>query len=343
MQVLGAVRAPRRTPVLQAVKSIIATIAAWLLAGWLITNGPPPVFAAIAALLVVQPSLNQSYLKGIERSAGVIAGVIVAALVGLAIPDPAWALPVAVAASLLLAWTVRMTPGTTNQAGISALLVIALGTTTPLYAVDRVLETMLGAVVGFIVNLAIVPPVAVAPAREAVERLGEELARSLERLAEALRSRCSRADLEELMVTARLLRPMRDAANTALDAAADSLTLNPRARAHRETIAAQRELVSTFSSVMRQSIGMTRAFYDHYDDAIQDEPAVAGISDQLHRAAHDVRLRTRRSAASVSTETQTIPALTEPLSLEQQPTGPHWVLIGSLLEDLRRVHEELTS
>lgn len=342
MQVLGAVRAPRRTPVLQAVKSIIATIAAWLLAGWLITSGPPPVFAAIAALLVVQPSLNQSYLKGIERSAGVIAGVVVAAIVGLAIPDPAWALPVAVAASLLLAWAVRMTPGTTNQAGISALLVIALGTTTPLYAVDRVLETMLGAAVGFIVNLAIVPPVAVAPAREAVDRLGEELAQSLERLGDALRSRCSRADLEELMVTARLLRPMRDAANAALDAATDSLTLNPRARAHRETIAAQRELVGTFSSVIRQTIGMTRAFYDHYDDAIQDEPAVAGISDQLHRAAHDVRLRTRRSGAAVSAETQTIPALTEPLSLEQ-PTGPHWVLIGSLLEDLRRVHEELTS
>jgi len=342
MQLLGAVRASRRPSALQAVKAIIATIAAWLLAGWLIAAGPPPVFAAIAALLVVQPSLNQSYLKGIERSAGVIAGVVVAGLVGLAIPDPAWALPVAVAASLLLAWAVRMTPGTTNQAGISALLVIALGTTTPMYAVDRVLETMLGAAVGFVVNLAIVPPVAVGPAREAVERLGGELARSLERLADALESRCSRADLEELMVTARLLRPMREAAVAALDAAEDSLTLNPRARAHRETIAAQRDLVATFGSVIQQTIGMTRAFYDHYDDAIAREPAIGGIVDQLRRAAHDVRLRTRRSAAPVSTQTQTLPALTEPLTVER-PTGAHWVLIGSLLEDLRRVHEELTS
>lgn len=342
MQLLGALRAPRRTSALQAVKSIIATIAAWLLAGWLITSGPPPVFAAIAALLVVQPSLNQSYLKGIERSAGVIAGVVVAALVGLALPDPAWALPIAVAAALLLAWALRMTPGTSNQAGISALLVIALGTTTPLYAVDRVIETMLGAAVGFVVNLAIVPPVAVAPAREAVDRLGEELARSLERLADALGARCSRAELEELMVTARLLRPMRDAAEAALDAAADSLALNPRGRAHRESIAAQRELIGTLTSITRQTIGMTRAFYDHYDDEIAGEPAVAGIVDQLRRAAHDVRLRTRRSAAPVSTQTQTLPALTEPLSLAE-PTGPHWVLIGSLLEDLRRVHEELTA
>lgn len=340
MKVLGAVRASRRTPALQAAKAFLATIAAWLLASWLIQDGPPPVFAAIAALLVVQPSLNQSYLKGIERSAGVIAGVVVASLVGLALPDPAWALPVAVGAAILLAWALRMTAGTSNQAGISALLVIALGTATPSYAFDRVIETVLGAVIGFVVNLALVPPVAVAPAREAIDRLGEELARSLERLADALGTTNTAAELESLMVQARLLRPMRDAAEAALDAADESLTLNPRARRHREAIAAQRALLGTFTSVIRQTVGMTRAFYDHHDDEIAREPAVPGIAAQLRAAAHDVRLRLRRSAPGAP-ETTTLPALTSPLTADP-PTGPHWILIGSLLEDLRRVHGELT-
>ncbi len=70
------VRAPQRAPLLHVAKSAVATAAAWIVAD-LITPGPP-VFAAIAALLVVQPSVNQSFAKAIERSIGVIAGVVVA-------------------------------------------------------------------------------------------------------------------------------------------------------------------------------------------------------------------------------------------------------------------------
>lgn len=340
MRLLSAVRASRRTPALQVAKSALATIGAWLLASWLIPLGPPPVFAAIAALLVVQPSLNQSYLKAIERSAGVVAGVVVASLVALAIPDPVWALPAAVAAALLLAWATRMTAGTSNQAAISALLVIALGAATPGYAVDRVIETILGAIIGFVVNLALVPPVAVAPAREGVARLAEELARSLERLADALVEPCDRPRREGLMVEARLLRPMREAAEEALRTAEESLTLNPRARRHRDALESLRRLLDTFTSIVTQTIGMSRAFYDHYDDALAAEPAVAGIAEQLHRAAHDVRLLARRSGSADATPTETLPALTSPLSLAP-PSGPHWILVGSLLEDLRRVHGEL--
>ncbi len=61
------VRTPRRVPLLQVAKSALAIVAAWLLAGWLV-QGPPPIFAAIAALLVVQPSINQSFTRAVERS-----------------------------------------------------------------------------------------------------------------------------------------------------------------------------------------------------------------------------------------------------------------------------------
>jgi uncharacterized membrane protein YgaE (UPF0421/DUF939 family) len=133
-----AVRASRRIPLLQLVKSAVATIIAWLLAGWLIP-GPLPVFAAIAALLVVQPSLNQSFAKAIERSIGVIAGVVVASVLGLWLGSTTWVIVLAIAASLALAWALRLTPGALNQVTISAILVLALGVTTPGYAVDRVI------------------------------------------------------------------------------------------------------------------------------------------------------------------------------------------------------------
>ena len=178
MSMASAIRAPGRAPLLQVGKSAVATIAAWLLAGWLV-HGALPVFAAIAALLVVQPSLNQSLAKAIERTVGVIAGVVVASLLGLVFGGGTWVILVSVVVALILAWALRMTAATSNQVAISAMLVLALGTATPGYAVDRIIETLIGAVVGFLVNIAIVPPVEVSPARDAVGRLGDELAASL--------------------------------------------------------------------------------------------------------------------------------------------------------------------
>src|SRR3546814_7520480 len=48
MPLTGAVRTAKRAPLLQMVKTALATILAWIVAGALIPDGPAPVFAAIA-------------------------------------------------------------------------------------------------------------------------------------------------------------------------------------------------------------------------------------------------------------------------------------------------------
>lgn len=343
MSVISAVRAQRRSPLLQVVKSSVATLAAWFLSVLMIPDGPAPVFAAIAALLVVQPSVNQSMLKAVERSIGVLVGVVVASALGLLLGEASWVLMVAIVVSLVGAWALKMTPGTTNQVGISALLILTLGATTPDYALARVVETIIGAVIGFVVNLVLVPPVAVGPAHRALDALGDEIAATMERLASALEAPQSPAAREELLLTARLLRPMRVSAETAIEDAADSLTLNPRGRRHRRELTDVRDLLDRLSSVVTQVLGMTRAYYDRYDDDLANEPAVIGIAEQLRRAAHDVRLELRRTptAKADPTVTETLPALTRPYTVVA-PTADHWILIGALLEDLRRIHGEVS-
>ncbi|MGH3705255.1 MAG: FUSC family protein, partial [Agromyces sp.] len=126
MGMTDTLRASRRVPILQIAKASAATIAAWLVAGWLIP-GPLPVFAAIAALLVVQPSVNQSFGKAIERSIGVILGVIVATAASLVFGTDSWIILVTIVIAMLVAWALKMTPGTSNQVAISAMLVLALG------------------------------------------------------------------------------------------------------------------------------------------------------------------------------------------------------------------------
>jgi uncharacterized membrane protein YccC len=339
MAITGTLRASKRVPILQVVKAAIATIAAWLIAGWLIP-GPLPVFAAIAALLVVQPSVNQSFGKAIERSIGVILGVIIATGISLVFGQSSWIILVAIVVAMLVAWALKMTPGTSNQVAISAMLVLALGASSPEYALDRVLETLIGAAIGIIVNALVVPPVALTPARRDLALLGGELAASLDRLASALESPQSSGGLEQLMLEARLMRPMRDAADASIADGEESLTLNPRRSAHRTELSELRALLERLSPIVTQVIGMTRAFFDHYDGALAAEPTVRAIAEQLRRAAHDVRLAVHLADVDPEPLTSALPALTSPLVVSPPKSG-HWILIGSLMEDLRRIRAEL--
>jgi uncharacterized membrane protein YccC len=343
MSMSAAVRSASRPPVLQVAKSAVATVVAWLLAGWLIP-GPLPVFAAIAALLVVQPSLNQSFSKGVERTVGVVLGVVVAAALGALLGETTWSVLLAIVAALALAWVLRVTPGTANQIAISAMLVLALGAATPGYAIDRVIETLLGAVVGFVVNVALVPPVSVAPARAAVAAAGTALAGSMEALAAALRRSPSAGELTAMLTRARGIRPLAAVAEGAIAAARESLTLNPRARRHKAELAALAEVIERITPIGTQLIGMTRAYVDRYEPTLAAEPEVAAIAEQLDRAAHDVRLLLDQAAglqagASAAVDAEP-PALTRPLRIAA-PSAGHWVLIGSLLVDLERIHTAL--
>jgi uncharacterized membrane protein YccC len=285
--------------------------------------------------------VNQSFAKALERSIGVIVGVVIAVLLSLLLGAQSWVVLLAIVVAMLVTWAFRASPGTGNQVAISAMLVLALGSSNPEYAIDRILETLIGVAFALIVNALIVPPVLTAPARRDLGLLGTEIAASLDRLAESLLSIRTPAQLQGLMVEARLLRPMQAAAEASISAGEESLTLNPR-RAARGEIADMRALLDTLSPVVTQVIGMTRAFFDHYDDTIADEPTVHAIAEQLRRAGHDVRLAVQVAdvAPEPAAETSAIPALTAPLQVKPPASG-HWILVGSLMEDLRRIRGSL--
>jgi hypothetical protein len=99
---------------------------------------------------------------------------------------------------------------------------------------------------------------------------------------------------------------------------------------------------------------MTRTLRDHYDERLATEPTVAAIANQLTRSAHDLRLLvhdTKHGAGETARNGQApdnvpepsgaeLPALTAPLVVTT-PNVENWILLGSLLEDLRRVREEI--
>jgi len=337
---LSILQTSARSPILQVLKTSVAVIASWLLCA-LLFQQQAPIFAAIAALIVVQPSVNQSLAKGVERSVGVILGVVLAYGVGYLFGTASWVILTAIVISLIAAWTLKLGQGSANQIPISAMLVLSIGNLGPGYAVDRILETIIGAAIGLAVNVLIVPPVLLQPAHLAVARLGREVAASMERLQRVLREPTSQYVLAETLTKARELRGLREAAEDAILRGEESLTLNPRRGRHRRVLQRDVELLSRLSILVTRLLGMTRAVHDHYDTELTTDPAVIAIASELGRAAHDVRLIVRNvDGTEPDTVTAELPALTAPLRV-LRPNEANWILIGSLMEDMRRVRAEI--
>jgi len=350
MEIVSRVRQTKRTPLLQVVKTSVAVVVAWF-ASIALVQQPLPIFAAIAALLVVLPSVNQSFVRGLERSVGVIAGVVIAYGAGQLLGDGSGVVLGIVVVSLLVSWALRLTPSSANQVPISAMLVLAIGAQTPDYALDRIVETIIGAVVALAVNALIVPPVLLAPAHLAVGRLARGLAGVLDDLAGVLEAQTAPDRVTAVLTRARDLRDLQARAVAAVAAGEESLMLNPRASRQRTVLQADAALLVRLTVLVNRVVGMTRSVRDNYEPELADDPVVEEISVELRRAAHDVRLLARdvegaRGAPVAGTAPAApggpddAPALTAPVQV-LRPDPVHWVLVGSLLEDIRRVREEI--
>jgi hypothetical protein len=143
------------------------------------------------------------------------------------------------------------------------------------------------------------------------------------------------------MSRARQLRGLRDAAAAALQRADESLMLNPRGGQHRRSLERNHRLLASLTVLVTRVAGMARALSDNYNADLTTDPFVASIAVELDRAAHDLILLTQERDAHGPTAVDP-PALTSPLVIAK-PDPRNWILIGSLLEDLRRVREEILS
>jgi uncharacterized membrane protein YgaE (UPF0421/DUF939 family) len=342
MSLATSVQSKKRIPILQVAKTIVATVAAWFVA--LMIFPQVPIFAAIAAIIVVQPSVNQSLGKALERSTGTILGVAIALGASLILGSPNWLVLLAIVLALLAGWLFKFTPATTNQIAISAMLVIALGAATPQYAFERIIETIIGALIGVLVNAIIVPPVALSPSRDAIALLGSNIADVLEEISTVLKKPATQKKLDNLYNTSRSLREQLNNAQTRLQNAEESLRFNPFKGKNAAKIKQQKALLNQLAVLVTRTIGVSRGIHDNYIETVIKEPGISDISREFSKAGHDLRLLVRDAGLPAMGQehpaTQEMPALTKPISIKA-PSGGNWILIGFLLENLRRIRQEI--
>lgn len=343
MSLVSNVRSKRRIPVLQLLKTVLAAVAAWYLGAFVIP-GEKPIFAVMAAIIVVQPSVNQSLGKALERSIGTIIGVVVALAATLAFGAPSWLVILAIVVALLVGWVFKFTPATANQIAITAMLVIAIGAATPGYALQRIEETVVGAIVGLLINAVIIPPVHLEPAINATAQLGDNIANVLADLG-AILTRPSGAEVvEDVFRRASSLRQELNQSRATVDRLNESLRFNIRRSRKYQQLDECSHLLDTYAVLVTRTIGLARAVRDHYDESLTREPVISQIADELQSAGHDLRLRMRDAGLPAVTiphpPTDELPALTAPIRLKA-PSASNWILVGFLLESLRRVRSEI--
>ena len=120
------------------------------------------MLAPLTALLVTQLTLVKTITGSLQRVASVTAGVLLALLVADVLGLHWWSVGLVIFVSLAIGQILKLGSHRV-EVPVSALLVLTLGGTTGV-ARTRVLETLIGAVVGVIVNAVLAPPVYIRPA-----------------------------------------------------------------------------------------------------------------------------------------------------------------------------------
>jgi hypothetical protein len=224
-----AVRSPgrERDDLLQVAKSATAAVLAWQVAR-LVLDSSQPFLAPLAALITVHATVYQSVRGAAQHVVAVLAGVLLAFFAARSLGVEWYSLGLVLVAALLVARWDRL--GDSGlQVPTTALLAMTIAGGVRDTALEaRVVETLVGAVIGAAVNLLVLPPVHLRNGREAVASTASGVARLLRSVADGLRSQWTEDEARDWLERARRLDGLVRDARTTSEQGRESLRFNPR-------------------------------------------------------------------------------------------------------------------
>ena len=283
--VLRRVRQRGWSALLRAGRMTAATVVAFVVAELMGLRTPPPLIAALTALLVVQTTLASTLASGIQRVLSVVAGVGLAVLFVSVVGLTWWSLAALVAASIVVGQLLRLGPNLV-EVPISAMLVLGVGYAAGAESVGagRVVETLVGAAVGVLVNVLFPPAVQTKYAGQAVEKFAGEIAGLLDSAATALSAGAvTDEQANRWLEDARRLNRHAPQVDRALAHAVESRRLNVRALGSPAVGPGLREGLDALEHISVSLRTLFRAVYDATRErtGVQEDPDYA---DEVRRS-----------------------------------------------------------
>ncbi len=175
---------PDRYQVVQSLKAAAAAIIAWALTGWWL-DAPMALMAPWAAVALVQGTVYRSLRTAVQLFVMIAAGTLLAAGAAALTGDTMIAMVVALPLATLLG-NLASVGGQGLYASTTALFVLAYGSYSLPAVGHRLLETLVGAVVGVAVNAVVLPPVHSLHAGKLAAALPRDCARLLREMGDGL-------------------------------------------------------------------------------------------------------------------------------------------------------------
>jgi uncharacterized membrane protein YccC len=194
---------------------------------------------AVVAIFTVQSSIVSTLGQGLQRVLGNVLGVAIASLWVQRVGTSWWSLLIALLVALFGARRLPLGFAGQAQIPISVLLTVALGPASPGYGHWRVVDTVIGGLVGIAVGVGFPERPQFGPARQALSAWGDALGDQLDAIAEELESGATPMGdhrRHEFIESSRALAATGDAGGAATGAAAEGIHLNPRGRRDRDEL-----------------------------------------------------------------------------------------------------------
>ncbi|MFJ9030660.1 aromatic acid exporter family protein [Streptomyces sp. NPDC102274] len=338
-------------------RSAAAATIAYVVALWL-SSEPAPLTAPLTALLVVQVTLYSTLTTSIRRVNAVVAGVLVASGFSVLVGLTWWSLGLIIVASLLVGRLVRVDEFVPEVA-ISAMLVLGV-TRVASTAWDRVLETLIGAVVGLLFNFLFVPPVWVRTAGQSIEDLSRRMRQLLLRIGEGLTEPTPVERAADRLHEARRLDHDISEVDADLRQAEDSVRLNPRVKEgllHRVVLRTGLDTLEICTVVLRVlARTLTDLAKERTEEPLFPQDVGIALKELLARIANAVvsfavLVTTEASQSAETAESRLAEDLRAAnvsrerlagLLLEGVQRHPRqWQLHGALLAEIDRILDEL--
>lgn len=346
----------------RVVKTALAAGLAWEIATRLPGGDLPPFFAPLAAVLTMQITIVQSVSRAMQRLLGLVVGVTLGLLFAQVTGVHSWSISLVVLTALVIAIRLQLGAQAIPEAAVGAILVLVVGAATPTaFALSRIVETVVGVLVGVTVNALIIPPSYLPEVRAALAALVEATRDVLDVLASGLASGTTWESAEASLERARSLVIPLARAQEALDRADESLRFNAFGAADRKRLARYRLALEFLERTVIEVRGMARTVRDTLNvvDTVSEgqflssaEMSVAfgellrcvvkALQELMQLADGPGSEARERLNGALSASMMRRREVTKGLS--SNPARPDdWIRLGALLSDTDRILAELPS
>ena len=279
------------------VQAALATALAWE-AAIVLFGHPRPIFAPVAALIVVSTTLGQRRRYAVEMVVGIALGIGIADALFVLIGGGTLQIAAIVAGAMVAAVALGGSVVLVSEAAVSALLVVTIQPPSSGLSGARFLDSLLGGLIALAIT-SVLPRNPVRAARRAAALPLAQIAATLEDIARAL-DRSDQKLAERALTRARAVE--RDEFERAVSAGRETLQLAPFASATRAQFAryvrAQTQIDTAITSVETLSRAVVRALLlgDNVPapmpDAIRDlSSAVRRLEESLDDPSGEVSVR----------------------------------------------------